>query len=138
MDEWKAESLEECMVACKKESLMVGPEIDPPFKNEPTPLKKFFEHLEKNGKARFKMVSHKLELNDIGKVVGIKPDEVTCLPWPTQAPKKKKTGNVLDNVAGFVDIDCVSTASCARCAAGTSTLNTIIPTQHTQHTHPCI
>ena len=98
--EWKYESVQECVVACKKEFSMVGLDIDPPFKNEPTPLKKFFEHLEKNGKARFKMVSHKLELNDIGKVVGIKPDEVTCLPWPTQAPKKKKTGNVLDNV-GF-------------------------------------
>jgi hypothetical protein len=104
--EWKYESLEAQAVACKKESSMSGPDVPPPFKAEPAPLKEFFEHLEKIGKTRFNMVSHKLNLNDIGKVVGIAPEETTCLPLPTQPSKRKKTLS-LDNIAGYIDIDCI-------------------------------
>ena len=104
--EWKYESLETPAVASKKDSSMSGPDVPPPFKFEPTPLKEFFEHLEKIGKTRVKMVSHKLSLNDVGKVVGIAAEETTCLPLPTQAPKKKKN-MTLDNIAGYVDIDCI-------------------------------
>ena len=52
------------------------------------------------------MVSHKLEHNDIGKVVGISPDEATRLPLPTSAPAKKKLS--LDNVARHIVIDVVN------------------------------
>ena len=104
--EWKYDNLDERVVACKKESSMVGPDVAPVFTAEPVPLKEFFEHLEKNGKNRFKMVSHKFELDDIGRVAGVTPEETTVLPLPTSAPKKAKKMS-LENIAGYIDIDVV-------------------------------
>ena len=62
-------------------------------------------HLDKCGKSQYNMVSHKLERDDIGKVTGVAPEETTCLPLPTSAPKKKTLS--LDNIAGYIDIDIV-------------------------------
>ena len=101
--EWKYDDLNAMVVACKKESSMAGHDVAPLFPKEPKPLKEFFDHLDKCGKTQYNMVCHKLERSDIGKVTGISPDEVTCLPLPTSAPTKKTL--TVENLAGYVDID---------------------------------
>ena len=103
--EWKYDTMDAMVVACKKEASMAGPDVPPVFANHPGPMKDFFEHLDKCGKSQYNMASHKLERNDIGKVTGIISEDTTCLPLPTSAPAKKKLS--LDNVAGYIDIDVV-------------------------------
>ena len=103
--EWKYENLDALVVATKKESSMAGPDMGPPYPNEPRPMRDFFEHLDKCGKSQYNMVSHKLERNDIGKIINVSPDEVTCLPLPTTVPSKKKVS--LENISGYMDIDSV-------------------------------
>ena len=88
--EWKYDTTDAMVVACKKESSMAGPDVAPALAKVPVPLKEFFEHLDKCGKSQYNMVSHKLARSDIGKVTGITPDEVTCLPLPTSPPSRKK------------------------------------------------
>ena len=42
--EWKYDNLETLAVATKKESSISGPDVPPPFKTEPAPVKEFFDH----------------------------------------------------------------------------------------------
>ena len=93
------------VVACKKESSMAGVDVLPAYTHEPSPLKKFLEHLDKCGKTPYKIVSHKVERDDVGRVTGISPEETTRLPLPTTTPSKKKLS--LENIAGYVDIDAI-------------------------------
>ena len=105
--EWKYENqdLESMVVACKKESSMAGMDVLPAYTHAPGTLKKFLEHLDKCGKTQYNLVSHKLVRDGIGRVIGITPEDTTCLPLPTTTPSKKK--NTLDNVAGYIDIDAI-------------------------------
>ena len=103
--EWKYENLESLVVACKKESSMAGTDVLPAYTHEPGTLKKFLEHLDKCGKTQYKMVSHKLERDDIGRVTGLTPEDITCLPLPTTTPSKKKLS--LENISGYADIDAI-------------------------------
>ena len=103
--EWKYESLESLVVACKKESSMAGTDVLPVYTHEPGTLKKFLEHLDQCGKTQYKIVSHKMERDDVGRVTGISAEDTTCLPLPTTTPSKKKFS--LENIAGYVDIDAI-------------------------------
>ena len=103
--EWKVEDLESMVVACKKESSMAGADVLPAYTHEPGTIKQFLEHLDKCGKTQYKIVCHKVERDDIGRVIKVVPQETTCLPLPTTTPSKKKY--TLENIAGYVDIEAI-------------------------------
>ena len=86
--QWKIENLDEKVVARKKDASMTGPDAPPAYPVHPEPLKTFIGHLEQIGKARFTMVTHKLDRNTDGKVTGIACDDAVVLPLPTSTPKK--------------------------------------------------
>jgi hypothetical protein len=50
--EWKLESLDCQVAATKKESSTQGPDMPPAFHAHPRPIKDFFKHLDRCGKAR--------------------------------------------------------------------------------------
>ena len=87
--QWKIDNLDEKVVARKKDTSMVGPDVPPAYPLQPEPLTKFVGHLEQIGKARFNMVTHKLTRDTDGKVTGIACDDVVVMPLPTSAPKNK-------------------------------------------------
>ena len=103
--EWKVEDLESMVVACKKESSMAGADVLPAYTHEPGTIQQFLEHLDKCGKTQYKIVCHKVERDDIGRVIKVVPQETTCLPLPTTTPSKKKY--TLENIAGYVDIEAI-------------------------------
>ena len=76
-------------MACKKEAAMAGPDLTLVFTKDPSPINDVLEHLDKSGKTQCNMVSHKLDRTGICKVMGISPDETTCLPLPTSALAQK-------------------------------------------------
>ena len=103
--EWKYESLDVTACASKKDASMTGPDLQPSFSSDPVPLKVFFKHLDDIGKARYNMVGHTLARDATGRITGVRPDQITCLPLPLQAPKGKALS--LDNLAGYFDIKVV-------------------------------
>ena len=103
--EFKVDSLESKVVACKKESSMAGANVLPAFTNEPATIKNFLQHLDKCGKTQYNIIAHKVARDEIGQVTEITPEDITCLPLPTTTPPKKKY--TLENIAGYIDIDAI-------------------------------
>ena len=64
-------------MACEKEASMARPDVAPMFTKDQNTINNFFQNLNKCGQTQDNMVSHTLDRNDIGKVMGISPDETT-------------------------------------------------------------